>query len=420
MPDVEAYLAAGAVLSGSVEPPDAPLDNGGLRSQISFGKGINGQENTGAKVRRQKKKRRYHAGLVAMLGRMGAGEFGLIGEVVAEKWIDSVKRCPGVVRRHGVCGQDSFMAYSCENPLCPHCQGRLARRRSERIQKIVGVFGRPKLLTFSGGPNQEELTGSVISAIQGAVVAMHRRVYLKERCRGGFRKVEITNHGAGWNVHVHELADADFMPIWPQTDIARPSGTPFTPYAARDRYVKPVNHPGLAVMFTEACQKYSELRADGVRWDGFPVFSREDPASWYIVDVRQVTYSPENEISKYIAKGNQIVEAGGRAVLDYLIAIKRKQLFKGFGHCYNVKLDEIDEEDKPEEPPMKGCCPYEDCSMPDFEEWEYRYRGTPDVGRWRLERNPKTGTSRILLIEEVSDHEYVGCGGGQGGYAARR
>lgn len=217
---------------------------------------------------------------------------------------------------------------------------------------------------------------------------MHRRVYVKERCRGGFRKVEITNHGAGWNVHCHELVDADWISLWRCWDIEHQEGK----WSVRTK------HPGLAVLFTECCQKYEELKADGQRWGGFPVFSRNNPASWFIVDVREVTYSPENEISKYIAKGNQIVEAGATAVLDYLVAIKGKQLFKGFSHCYGVKLDEVDEDDKLEEPPMKGCCPYDNCPMPDHAEWEFQRRGFPDAAKWHVENNASTGTYRIIPV----------------------
>ena len=202
--------------------------------------------------------------------------------------------------------------------------------------------------------------------------------------------------GNGWNVHVHELIDADYVPIWPQTDIAPPASRPFTPYTAKERYAKPVGYPGLAVLFTECCQKYLELRADGSRW---PVFAKDNPQSWYIVDVREATYSPENEISKYIAKGNDLVMAGGRAVLDYLQAIKGKQLFKGFGHCYNVDLDELHDEE-PLAEGMLGCCPYEDCPARSHTMWEYRYRGFPDAGQWKLERNPKTGNYRILPTVE--------------------
>ena len=53
------------------------------------------------------------------------------------------------------------------------------------------------------------------------------------------------------------------------------------------------------------------------------------------------------------------------------------------------------------EPEMKGCCPYDDCPMPNYEEWEYRYMGFPDAGQWELERNPKTGTYRLVPVGQA-------------------
>jgi hypothetical protein len=396
--DVAAYVAAGATLPGGPPgPPDAPLDNGGLRSQITADFHTAAELRPGNKAKRitrQRKKRRFHAKLVGLLGRMGAGEFGWSGDKLAEKYLDAVKRCPGVVRTHGVCGNDSFAPYRCDMPVCPWCQGRLATRRAERIAPVVEKFERPKLWTFTGGPNQEELTPGGVAALQAAAAALHRRVYIKRRCKGGFRKIEITNNNNGWNIHCHELINADYVPIWPVSDIARP-GPPLRPYTVKELHPVPVVHPGLAVLFTEACQKFEDLRADGVRWDGFPVFKSDDPQSWYIVDVREARYSPEREIAKYIAKGNEIVSAGGRAVLDYLDAIKGKQLFKGFGDCYRI------EEPEPEEPgpvELTRDCPYEDCPSPADVGWSYKYPGMPDAGLYKMERNPATGTSRVLAL----------------------
>jgi len=396
--DVDAYVAAGATFPGGpLGPPGAPLDNGGVRSQITADFHTAAALRPGNKakrVARQRKKRRFHSKLVGLLGRMGAAEFGWSGEKLAEKYLDAVKRCPGVVRNHGICGNDSFAPYRCDMPICPWCQGRLATRRAERIAPVVEKFERPKLWTFTGGPNQEQLTPNGVAALQAAVVALHRRVYIKRRCKGGFRKIEITNKGVGWNIHCHELADADYVPIWPVTDIARP-GPRLTPYGIKELHVDPVYHPGLAVLFTEACQKFEELRADGVRWDGFPVFKPDDPQSWYIVDVREARYSPEREIAKYIAKGNEIVDAGGRAVLDYIDAIKGKQLFKGFGDCYRIEEPESEEPGPVE---VTRDCPYEDCPAPSQAEWTYKYAGMPDAGLYKMERNPSTGTSRVLAL----------------------
>jgi len=393
MPDVDAYITAGAAPPGGLPgPPVAPLDNGGLRSQITAELRPG---NKAKRVKRQRAKRRFHAKLVGLLGRMGASEFGWSGDKLADKWLAAVKRCPGVVRNHGVCGNDSFAPYRCDMPVCPWCQGRLATRRSARIAPVVEKFERPKLWTFTGGPNQEQLTPGGVAALQAAVVALHRRVYIRRRCKGGFRKIEITNKGNGWNLHCHELADADYIPIWPMSDIARP-GPPLTPYTIKDLYPDPVIHPGLAVLFTEACQKFDALRADGVRWGGFPMFKPDDPQSWYMVDIREARYSPEREIAKYIAKGNEIVSAGGTAVIDYLYAIKGKQLFKGFGNCYRIEEPESDEPGPVE---LTRDCPYDDCPAPSEADWAYKYPGMPDAGMYKMERNPLTGTSRVLSLD---------------------
>jgi hypothetical protein len=115
-----------------------------------------------------------------------------------------------------------------------------------------------------------------------------------------------------------------------------------------------------------------------------------------MVDVREARYSPEREISKYISKGNEIVSAGGNAVIDYLYAIKGKQLFKGFGTCYRI------EEPEPEEPgpvELTRDCPYDDCPAPSQADWTYKYPGMPDAGSYKMERNPLTGTSRVLSLD---------------------
>ena len=212
MVDIAAYVAAGATVPGGPPgPPDAPLDNGGLRSQITADFHTAAELRPGnktARLKRQRKKRRYHSKLVGLLGLMGAGEFGWSGEKLAEKYLDAVKRCPGVVRTHGICGNDSFAPYRCDMPVCPWCQGRLATRRAERIAPVVEKFERPKLWTFTGGPNQEELTPGGVAALQAAAAALHRRVYIKRRCKGGFRKIEITKTGNGWKIHCHELTAA--------------------------------------------------------------------------------------------------------------------------------------------------------------------------------------------------------------------
>ncbi len=411
------------------EPVPVPVHTWNVRSQKNRVK--DGKPTAGETGREgiNKRKRGFHAELGRLLEAMGAGDFGKAGEKLAEKWDVKVSLCPGRVRTHRACDLLSFLSQSCHFELCPWCQASKAKRRARGIMPVLETFKAPKFWTFTGGPNHEELTGSVLSAVVGAAVALHRRKYIADRCRGGFRKPEITNKGKGWNVHVHELVDADWVSMWPLSDIARP-GPAFKPYTGVDRlysiglrrrtfgdctpkschgaphvncgpvtkrpYPKGVvKHPGLAALYTECAQKYPELKADGVRWNGFPVFAKDNPESWFIADVRVADYSADAEIAKYIAKGNELVTAGGRAVLEYIAAIKGKQLIKGFGCAYGLgNLD--DEEKNPVDEDSKGDCPWLECPEPDLNDWKVTSLGFPDPEEYRMERNPRTGTHRVL------------------------
>ncbi len=120
-----------------------------------------GSESELAKSRR--KKRRFHAALVRLLTEMKAGDHGLAAEAVGEKWLDKVKRCPGVIRRHGPCGNLSFYGCKCDFPLCPWCQARRSRRLLVVLAPLVSAMLAPKLWTFSP-PNIQHLTGGAVSA----------------------------------------------------------------------------------------------------------------------------------------------------------------------------------------------------------------------------------------------------------------
>ena len=336
---------------------------------------------------RNARKRGYHAQLVRLLNEPE------VKEQLTKDWSTKVSGCPGTVREHVACGKKSFIGRSCNFPLCPWCQGTQAKRLVKRIAPVVATMKSPNLWTFSGGPNLSNLTSEAVSALGQVMAAMHNLAYIKKKCRGGFRKLEVTNKGRGWNLHVHELVDADWVALYPQWDIAPPSSTRFKPYTAAERYAKPVKHPGLAVLFTKGCQKYPELRSP----ESNP-FDEAVPESWYICDVRVATYSPEAEIAKYNAKGNEVVEAGGGAVLDYLEAFRGKRKIQGFGSCYDVKL--TDDEEKEPLPPRNGDCPWEDCPSPWDPEWRFVSFGYPSILEYQMDRNAETGTSCLVPVHD--------------------
>jgi len=366
----------------------ARLDTRGIRSQISAGfqhpkpeslasETLRDNDQAAKAKRERKQKAHYHAELVRCLESMAAGDHGLVAQALANKVLPDVKKCPGNVRRHKACGELSFHGSKCDYPLCPWCQGRRSRRLRSRILPAVEAMASPKLWTFSP-PNIGELTSASVSALQGALAQLHRLVFLKgsksrvETCVGGFRSIEITNKGNGWNLHCHELVDSGWVAHYPQTDIE--------PRRDRKRdwvWAVTARHPGLAREFTRVCQNYAELREIGHclagRHEGFEI---DCPDCWYFVDMRAAKVSAVAEIAKYVVKGSQVVKAGPAAVVEYYMAMKGKQSFKGFGKYYGFKVDGLEDTEKSQGPDV-SMCPWPECPDPTEQAWEFVAKGKP-------------------------------------------
>jgi len=208
---------------------------------------------------------------------------------------------------------------------------------------------------------------------------------MKGVCRGGFRSLEVTNKGNGWNLHAHELVDAGWIAHYPQWDIERgPHGW---------KVVK--KHKGIAREFTRQCQRFPELRS--TRED----FDLDNPNDWYFIDLRTANSKAADEITKYVTKGSQVVKAGAVAVLEYLASVRNLRMVQPFGSMLNVNLDE----EAPEEPPpRRGECPYSECPEPSHGGWDFVGYGYP--GGRLLEFNSETGTSRIVgVLTELKANE---------------
>jgi len=374
-------------------PQESParLDTGGLSPQDfeSFAfeatSADSKDRDNGDGVRREESRRRkrgYHVDLVGLLEEMVAGKHGAVAEAVGHKWLGAVKKCPGAVRRHLVCGRDSFIGLRCDFPLCPWCQARRAKELVKRLGPLVGGMKAPKLWTFSP-PNYAELTGEAVGDLGKVLTALHRQEYFRKRCRGGIRALEVTKGDNGWNLHAHEGVDADWVAQYPQWDIVPRQGAKGQwlkrPWAVGEK------HPGLAREFTRQCQRFSWLRSPRLDFD------LDNPEHWYFVDLRQAGVGVAAELAKYVAKGSQVVGAGAGAVVEYLFAIKGHRLIQPFGSLYGEELD--DDGESTEAPVRNGECPYDDCPEPGRAEWLH-------LGRYlapgaQLEHNHETGTARI-------------------------
>ena len=226
---------------------------------------------------------------------MVVGEKSLAGATCKEG-LEDVKKCPGVVRRHGPCGELSFIGHKCDSPLCPWCQARRSRKLLVRVAPLIEAMVERKFWTFSP-PNLEHLTGDAITAL-GQVLTQLRRLtfltgslgkdglpYRSRVVRGGIRSIEVTisGRGKGVNLHAHEAVDARWVAQYPQTDITweparwvakrswEAGESKIKPFARTDIVRKQgtwkavVSHPGLAREFTCVCQQYPELAKLGVK-----------------------------------------------------------------------------------------------------------------------------------------------------------
>jgi len=374
-------VAPGEVLgAGGAAACVARLDTGETSKGVfeTFGDG-----SPRAREDSRRRKRGYHAELVRVLVEMVEGKYGAVAAAVAEKWLSDVRRCPGVVRRHKVCGRPSFEGHKCDFPLCPWCQARRSKRLVKRLGPLIESMARKKLWTFSP-PNLPELDGEAVGDLSKVLTKLHSLAFMKKACLGGIRSIEVTNNGNGWNLHAHEVVDSGWVAHYPQWDIVPQRGS-------KGQWLKSpwkvmARHPGLAREFTRICQEFPGLKSPRLDFD------LDNPDHWYFVDLRVADQGVAQELGKYVAKGSQVVRAGAGAVVEYLFAMKGKRLIQPFGNLYGVSLDQEDEAN--EVPEREGDCPYDDCPDPSVHEWAFVQYGFPQEA---LAFNRATGTCRLVF-----------------------
>jgi len=341
---------------------------------------------------KKSERRAIHGRLKEMLNSMATGEHGITAMQVGQRWAGDVGHCGGRTSRHDACGRPSWLPNSCAMPLCPWYQQSRAQRAGKVLHKlwVNGAIVNPKFATFTT-QNVDDLASGWADQ-RRALSALHRRAYIKARCRGGFRSLETTvNQETGqWHAHAHELLDGDFIAQLPQTDIA---------YNLKSgQWVIKAEHPGLARLWTEECQGMRR-QADGKRVPRYPTLYRKDinldcPEDWYLVNIKSADYGAISEIAKYVAKGDEIVQAGPGHVVTYLMARRGKRMLQGFGSLFNVSLSEYEEDEEAyEAPTAPGECPYSDCPEPRHPAWEFVCSGPPDG--WEPTRDNRTGRYRL-------------------------
>jgi hypothetical protein len=130
------------------------------------------------------------------------GRFDLIEELAVCHTEEVILECTGCKRRNRFWNR-------CDLFYCPACQPRLAAERGRSVEWWTKQISQPKhvVLTVT---NQRVFDKAFVKAFLKAFAALRRRVFAKD-WRGGFFRLEVTNEGRGWHLHLHALIDARFI-----------------------------------------------------------------------------------------------------------------------------------------------------------------------------------------------------------------
>lgn len=104
-------------------------------------------------------------------------------------------------------------------------------------------------------------------------------------------------------------------------------------------------------------------QADGKMAPRYPTLYRKGinvdcPEDWYLVNIKAADYGAISEIATYVAKGDEIVQAGPVKIVEYLNARRGRRMLQGLGYMYKVGFMEDEAYETPTAP---GECPYSDC-----------------------------------------------------------
>ena len=107
------------------------------------------------------------------------------------------------------CGRHQELVNHCDRHYCPLCAPRLSARRAKDLQWWIRSLQQPKhvVLTIR---NIDHLTTSEIRSLKTAFSRM-RRCKFASNWNAGLWRMEVTNEGRGWHVHIHALIEARYI-----------------------------------------------------------------------------------------------------------------------------------------------------------------------------------------------------------------
>lgn len=113
------------------------------------------------------------------------------------------------------CGVEVLeVAESCNKSFCPMCSKKRKKRIRRRLFPLLKYYKNNPLykwrfLTIS--PENYDNYDEGLKDIRKSFNKFIRRKYIRERVKGGFYIIEVTDKGEGWNFHIHAIIYSRYL-----------------------------------------------------------------------------------------------------------------------------------------------------------------------------------------------------------------
>lgn len=213
----------------------------------------------------------------------------------------------------------------CKKRWCPICSVAISAERVSKFVAAVKAMQWPLHITLTIA-NRQDLDSAALRGLLRAFRRLRQRRCWKETVRGGFASLEIVNTGNGWHPHLHVIADCQWFGL---------RTAPPPKWWPREKRLE---------RFREASAELGDEWADIV---GQATASVKIRRKWGgDAGARSLAV----EAMKYAVKAGDLLACQGSAA-EIIDAVRAVRLFRGFGSCYRLKLDE-----QPKEPCPCGNC----------------------------------------------------------------
>lgn len=223
----------------------------------------------------------------------------------------TVAQCTG-------CRSVSKFYNRCELFYCPECQPRLARERKESVEWWTKTIPQPKHVVLTVR-NVDTITKSYVQWFK-ACFSKLRRMKFARNWQGGFYRLEVTNEGRGWHLHLHALIDAKWID----------SG--------------------------QLAKKWGDIVG-------------QDFAIVKVKDVREKSYL--EEVTKYAVKGSELAGWQASDIRAFIEAFSGVRTFGVFGSLYGKRTEWREWLDSLQADGFRCKCGCDSFKFYDENEWEW-------------------------------------------------